>query len=206
MGNAVNAFNGTWVVPSFPVQKSTEEVLYTFTGLQNIDWVPPQNEPSAPFDIIQPVLQYGYESGKGGGPFWGISSWYVTLSNDVIQSPLVHVQPGDLIIGVMQKVGTDAWFINTIDATTKQNTSFVVSRSILGSQPWAYVTLEVYNIDNCEEEYPPKGTSIAYTDLVLQVDKRNTSIDWTEGRDGQSDPVCDAKVSTYSANSVKISF
>ena len=73
MGSAVNAFNGTWIVPALPVQKSVDEVLYTFTALQNIDWVPPQNEPSDPFDIIQPVLQYGYESGKGGGPFWGIS-------------------------------------------------------------------------------------------------------------------------------------
>ena len=133
-------------------------------------------------------------------------SWYVTLSNDVIQSPLVHVNPGDLIVGVMQKVGTDSWFISTIDATTKQNTSFTVNRSILSSQPWVYVTLEVYNIDNCEEQYPPKGSSIAYTDLVLQVNKQNTTIDWTEGRDGQNSPVCDAKVSTFSAHSVTISF
>ena len=130
----------------------------------------------------------------------------MTLSNDVIQSPLVHVNPNDVIVGVMQKVGTDAWFINSIDSTTKQNTSFVVSRSILNSQPWVYVTLEVYNIDDCEEQYPPKGTSIAYTDLVLQINKQNRSIGWTEGRDGQSSPVCDAKVGTFSANSVTISF
>merc|ERR1712154_686526 len=123
-----------------------------------------------------------------------------------IQSPLVRVSPGDLIQGIMQKVGSDSWFINSIDSTLNQSTSFTVSRSILNSQPWVYVTLEVYNIDNCEEQYPPKGSNVPYTHLVLQVNKQNTTIDWAAGRDGQNPPICNAKISTYSATSVTISF
>eukprot|EP01083_Nonionella_stella_P285368 971315_1 len=184
MGSAVTGFSGNWIVPALPIKKSTEEVLYSFIAVQNIDWVPPENNPQQPFDIIQPVLQYGYESGKGGGPFWGISSWYVTLSNDVVQSPLIRVNPGEVIYGVMQKVGSDSWFINSIDTTSGQNTSFVVSRAILSSQPWVYVTLEVYNIDNCQQQYPPKGTSIPFSNLVLQNNHQNETIEWTVGRSG----------------------
>eukprot|EP00483_Globobulimina_turgida_P006731 UN06742 len=206
MGSAVTGFNGNWIVPALPVKKSTEEVLYTFIALQNIDWVPPENDPQQPFDIIQPVLQYGFESGKGAGSFWGISSWYVTLSNDVIQSPLIMVNPGDLIEGLMRKVGNDSWFLNSIDLTTGKNTSFTLSRSILHSQPWVYVTLEVYNIDNCQEEYPPKGSNVPFTNLVLQNNHINTTIEWTPGRNGQDPPVCDAKISTYNPTSVTITF
>eukprot|EP01083_Nonionella_stella_P314080 1130112_1 len=204
-GSGVTGFNGNWVVPSVPVESSIREVLYAFTALQNIDWVPPQTDPSEPFDIIQPVLQYGYESGKGGGPFWGISSWYVTLSNDVIQSPLLPVSPGDLIYGVMQRVGNDSWYINTLDTTIGRNTSFTVSRSLLYSQPWAYVTLEVYDISSCDE-FPPLGSNIPFSNLVLSNNFINTTIEWTPGRKGQNPSVCNAKIATYSSESVTISF
>ena len=68
-GKQVTSFNGTWTVPPLPVHKSILEVLYTFTALQNIDWVPPERNPNEPFDIIQPVLQYGDQSGQGGTYF-----------------------------------------------------------------------------------------------------------------------------------------
>eukprot|EP00483_Globobulimina_turgida_P008103 UN08119 len=127
-GDSVTGFNGTWTVPPLPVQRSVSEVLYTFTALQNIDWVPPEREPNKPFDIIQPVLQYGQESGRGGGAYWGVSSWYVTLGNDVVQSTLVRAEPGDTIFGVMQKTGTETWFVNSICVETQKNTSFNLKR------------------------------------------------------------------------------
>jgi len=66
-----------------------------FTGLQSDNWVPVANEPSAPptFDIIQPVLQFGGGSENGGGRYWGIASWYVTLNNGALYSDLIKVQP-----------------------------------------------------------------------------------------------------------------
>lgn len=51
---------------------STPDILYIFTGLQNIDWIPKVDpEPSAAFDIIQPVLQYPGD----GGDYWSVKSW-----------------------------------------------------------------------------------------------------------------------------------
>ena len=242
MGDAVTGFEGNWIVPSLPVKPSTNEVLYTFPALQNTDWVPPENKPTGDFDIIQPVLQYGYKSGKGGktqkiyiqfstifyfvhilldvyifinvcifcmffkgGLFWSISSWYVTLSNDVIQSPLVRVNPGDLVYGSMKKIGNDTWYINSRDETSKMNTSFSVSRTILSAQPWVYVALEVYNIDDCNQ-FPSKGTTIPFSNLELDTTQGKTPIEWAEGNNGQTPPVCDVKVSTYSSNAVTIAF
>eukprot|EP01083_Nonionella_stella_P285366 971313_1 len=205
-GDSVTGFNGTWTVPPLPVQRSTGEVLYTFTGLQNIDWVPPEREPTKPFDIIQPVLQYGAESGRGGGAYWGVSSWYVTLGNDVLQSTLVKVSPGDSILGVMQKTSTETWFVNSIDVNTAKNTSFSIKRSILQSQPWVYVTLEVYNIGNCENEYPPKGTTIPYTKLSLTENNTPAKLNFQIGTNGQKPPVCDSKIAINDATSVTITF
>ena len=141
-----------------------------------------------------------------GGAYWGVSSWYVTLSNDVIQSKLVKVSPGDSILGIMQKTGNDTWFINSIDQNTKENTSFSVKRSILSSQPWVYVTLEVYNIANCKDEYPPSGTTIPYTDLALGVNNQDATLDFTIGTDGQRPPVCDSSIKIDSTTAVTITF
>lgn len=56
-GDTTTGLLGQWTVPIEP--EKGDGTLFTFTGLQNIDWVPPENEPSTEFDIIQPVLQYG---------------------------------------------------------------------------------------------------------------------------------------------------
>merc|ERR1712129_125417 len=166
-----------------------------FTALQNINWVPPQTAPDEPFDVIQPVMGYGYGSAKGGGPFWSLASWYVTLSTDVIQSPLLQVQPGDAIRGVMQKSAnsSNSWFVNAMDISSAQNTSFTVSRALLEAQPWAYVALEVYNIAECSD-FPPKGSTVPFSDLEVQLQHINATVDWVVGRNGQTPAVCGAHI------------
>ena len=124
----------------------------------------------------------------------------------MIQSPLVKVEVGDSILGIMQKTGSETWFINSIDQNSNKNTSFSVTRSILSSQPWVYVTLEVYNINNCEKEYPAKGTTIPYTDLALGVNGENSKLDFVIGTDGQKPPVCNSSISIDSATAVTITF
>ncbi len=76
------AFLGSFNVPDDPGWSESEGgILYMFTGLQNDNWVPIPNEWNTPpyFDIIQPVLQYGPDSSSGGGNYWALASWYVTL-------------------------------------------------------------------------------------------------------------------------------
>jgi len=66
VGSNVSALLGQWTVPDAPDEGGA--TLFTFTGLQNIDWVPPQPQPTQSFDIIQPVLQYGSSSAGGVCP------------------------------------------------------------------------------------------------------------------------------------------
>lgn len=68
-GNATDALLGQWTVPPDPAEEA--QTLFLFTGLQNIDWVPPNPPPDGAFDIIQPVLQYGNSAaGDLGG--WSV--------------------------------------------------------------------------------------------------------------------------------------
>jgi len=199
--NNITAFLGKWIVPAKP-SNFAAGVLFTFTGLQNIDWVPPNPDPTGPFDIIQPVLQYG-ESDAGGGLYWSMASWYVTLNTDVVFSTLKQVDSGVVIFGNMTKLDSDTWFIDTVDTSTNDHTSITVSRSILVTQPWAYVTLEVYDIFSCDNY--PTG-SIPYTDLqIFALDKLITP-QWEIGKAGQNPPICDSSIVVKDAATVSIAF
>eukprot|EP00483_Globobulimina_turgida_P010370 UN10390 len=91
-GDTVDSFDGDWMVPRSSPREGGP-ILYMFTGLQNIDWVPPERDPGQPFDIIQPVMQYG-GSAAGGGNYWACASWYVTLTNDVMHGRAFRLQEG----------------------------------------------------------------------------------------------------------------
>jgi hypothetical protein len=55
-GTGPDAFLGSFSVPAVPIE--TPDVLYYFTALQNVDWIPKVDPmPQGAFDIIQPVLQ-----------------------------------------------------------------------------------------------------------------------------------------------------
>ena len=127
-----------------------------------------------------------------------MASWYVTLSTDVIQSPLVQVQPGDSIRGIMQKSGNaSTWFVNTIDVTAGKNTSFTVSRALLEAPPWAYVALEVYNIEQCSD-FPPQGSTVPTpTWSCSSTTSTPPSTGWWAGTD-RGRP-CAARASTRSS-------
>eukprot|EP00486_Rosalina_sp_Unknown_P001255 CAMPEP_0201566522 /NCGR_PEP_ID=MMETSP0190_2-20130828/6350_1 /ASSEMBLY_ACC=CAM_ASM_000263 /TAXON_ID=37353 /ORGANISM="Rosalina sp." /LENGTH=229 /DNA_ID=CAMNT_0047985359 /DNA_START=271 /DNA_END=960 /DNA_ORIENTATION=+ len=201
-GDSVNAFLGDWKVPASPTRNG--QILYTFTGLQNIDWVPPEKNPGQPFDIIQPVLQYG-RTPAGGGNYWGLASWYVTLDAGAVHSKLIEVKTGDIIFGNMTKTGTESWFINGVDTETNENATLTISRAILKTQPWVYVTLEVYDVTECDQ-YPPSGTEMPYTKLALYESGNEKTISWTVGTNGQSPPICDAKIEVVDAADVTITF
>ena len=68
-----NSFLGFFSVPDEPAERA--HIVYLFTGLQNFDWVPkvdPESQGQG-FDIIQPVLQYPANFGRG----WSVRSWSV---------------------------------------------------------------------------------------------------------------------------------
>jgi len=202
VGSTVSALLGDWIVPANPSKSG--QTLFTFTGLQNIDWVPPNPPPTESFDIIQPVLQYGV-SDAGGGSYWSIASWYVTLGRDVVYSKLQKVDAGDRLFGNMTKTGDDTWFINAVDLTSKVSSYISVTKSVLTSQPWIYVTLEVYDVFACEQ-YPEIGSQLPYTNLVLYEDGQIVSAQWQVGTDGQNPPICNATIEIVSDSAVTITW
>lgn len=162
-----------------------------FTGLQNFNWIPyPNGGPTPPnFDIIQPVLQFGGDSEDGGGNYWELASWYVTIDSGAVWSTPQQVNPGiyiaitymkgDVIFGNMTKTGPSSWFIGGTVKATGVSSTFTVTYDRLSSQPWAYCTLEVYEIDDCAGDFPPTSSPMKFTDMLL-LDSENKKVvpDW----------------------------
>jgi len=168
--SSFTSFLGNFNVPDAPPKWPVldDGILYMFTGLQNDNWVPaPPNDPTPPgFDIIQPVLQYGGGSSGGGGKYWALASWYVTIDDSFLLSPLKKVKPGDNIFGNMTQIGNTTWFIGAEIASASITTNLIVTRDRLITQPWAYCTLEVYNIASCSW-FPPASSTLNFTKLAL---------------------------------------
>jgi len=195
------SFVGSFTVPTAPTQQDGATV-FIFFGLQSDNWVPIENEPSPPssFDIIQPVLQFGPSSG-GGGEDWNVASWYVTLDDSYLVTPMVKVNAGDSIAGNMTQTGPQTWFIGaTMPNKAKANLS--VTRPRLSSQPWAYNTLEAYSIDACAD-FPPTGASSVFTKLALTDAHGSITPTWTLNQNTQH---CTAKVASSSPAAVTISW
>lgn len=159
-GQTLTSFNGTWNVPSAPTAYN-DQLLYTFTGLQN------SFSMVSGVDIIQPVLQFG-PGPAGGGAYWGMASWYVSSTNVALHSTLVAVNAEDVIYGTMVKPGpsSDQWTINSYDETTSANSTLTVNRKLGQYEPYAFVTLEVYSVTDCQQ-YPAEP--LKYTDLAIEL-------------------------------------
>jgi len=160
------SFLGNFNIPDQPASSWGDQTLFMFTGLQNENWVPGPNAPPAPedFEIIQPVLQWGQSAG-GGGSYWTLASWYVTVYDGFLISDLINVNAGDVIFGNMTLTGKDRWFISGVTRQSKQTTSLIAKKSNLKVNPWAYCTLEVYGASGDCGEYPTKNQ--VYTQLQI---------------------------------------
>lgn len=86
----------------------------------------------------------------------------------------------------------------------------------LNTQPWAYCTLEVYDIgifilhfstdveDDCDSDFPPQDSPIKFTGLSLADAKGPVVPNW-QALDNQADH-CGAKATVNSPASVTITF
>jgi len=188
----IKQYNGSWIVPAAPSEQESQ-VLFLFTGLQNsydlADGVAVTN-------IIQPVLQWG-ESEAGGGEYWALASWYVDSNENAYYSKLTaqnSVNAGDTIQGNMFYVlASKVWTIQSIDVTTHTPTTLKIATNT--TEPYAFVTLEVYNVDSCQDY--PTGT-VPFTHLAFDQ--------FTPSWSTEATPGCGEKVSVGSATAVTITF
>jgi len=191
-----DAFLGYFTVPPDP--QSTPDVLYLFTGLQNVDWIPIVDPQPPVFDIIQPVLQYpGDESGSD----WGVKNWYVTLNSGVLTSDEIGVSAGDNIFGNMTRIQGSTWFIGGTSTQTGQTCALTVTRPRLMTQPWAYNTAEGYGVGDCT--YEPTGPCV-FSQLQLYAAGQLITPTWTPSV--SPNPKCNEKATINSASQVTITF
>jgi len=188
--------------PSWPV--TDDSIIYYFTGLQNSNWVPAPPFPPAPanFDIIQPVIQYGAGSVNGGGEYWGVANWYVTVYSGALWSDTIKLQTGQQVFGNMTQLDSETWFIGSV-VNGGQSNNLTVTRSRLDSQPWAYVTLEIYNIFDCSW-LPANGQSVSFTELNLfGADFKPVVADWNTYK---GDNPCGNAIEVESPTEITIEF
>jgi len=152
----VTKYIGNFTVPPVPGD-AQGQTLFLFTGLQN---AMVSEDPSAPVTIIQPVLQWG-PSAAGGGQYWAIASWFVG-GPSTVYSKLVTVQPGETIFGNMTETGK-SWVVDAY-VPGANPTHSAINANVGTGEFFAFVTLEVYNIQTCGDF--SRGQSL-FTGLTL---------------------------------------
>jgi len=186
----ITAYNGTWSVPVNPKDKGAQ-TLFLFTGLQDEYGL---DRDASAVNIIQPVLQFG-PSEAGGGPYWAMASWYVDSNDNAFFSDLTKTTSGHNIQGNMVRNNANkVWTIQTIDTNTNDITTLNIATNT--TEPYAFVTLEVYTVSNCGEY--PTGTD-TFTDLKFRPASSPT---WTS----VTAPGCNEGVKINSPTSISIDF
>jgi len=189
-----DSFLGYFTVPVAP--QNPPEVLYLFTGLQNVNWIPIVDPEPTIFDIIQPVLQYPGDNGN----YWSVKSWYVTLDQGAIASPEIVVAVGSEVFGNMTRTGAESWFIGGTNAAGEL-TKVDISRPRLAKQPWAYNTAEGYGVLGCT--YEPTN-SCSFTQLAITSGGTGLTPVWQAFQ--SPTPKCAETAHINSPSSVDITF
>eukprot|EP01116_Phalansterium_solitarium_P011016 TRINITY_DN26629_c0_g1_i1.p1 TRINITY_DN26629_c0_g1~~TRINITY_DN26629_c0_g1_i1.p1 ORF type:complete len:301 (-),score=39.08 TRINITY_DN26629_c0_g1_i1:160-1062(-) len=197
----IDTFLGYFSVPKEPAQDP--EVLYLFTGLQNVDWIPIVDPDPKEFDIIQPVLQYPADSGNG----WSVKSWYVTLTNDVLYTTEIPASVGELIYGNMTKISSTEWYIGGTGQESGQTAALTVKfsarhRSFLTHQPWAYNTAECYGCDGGCDYLPTNACN--FTQLELSFQGKPWTPSWTARK--TPNPLCNPQAHVVDPTNVYLTF
>jgi hypothetical protein len=157
----VSSFNGTCTVPNDP-RVTSPQTLFYFIGTQDDD--------DSAVNILQPVLTWG-----NGYEEWYAASWACCPSNITVHSDfLMGFKAGDSMGGIIHRDTPSTWTI--VSSLGSQTTTL---RTQVGdyNYNWVDVTLEVYNVDTCDQ-----FASGASTFSGLAIDDDNyrpiTSFPW----------------------------
>ncbi|HEX2211276.1 MAG TPA: hypothetical protein VHG93_26565 [Longimicrobium sp.] len=147
--SSITSFRTTWQVPPAPATGG-RQTLFLFNGIQNY---------GANFGILQPVLQWG-PSAAGGGDYWAVASWYAVSNGTALYTPLVRVNPGDTLVGVMTLAGVN-WLPGILPSFDYLCRFEGMPQTLLSVQNiaqllWCNQTLEAYQVRDCSQ-YPDTG-------------------------------------------------
>jgi hypothetical protein len=148
----ITTFSTTWTVPSAPTTNTgSNQLIYIFEATSN----------DAQTDILQPVLQWGY-NGVFGNSSWSIANWYLWSNNAyAAYSPtIIGISPGTSLTGVITYNGpgtsgdsftssftghSTANMNVTIGNTYNNFAGGTITLPSISHQTWAYETLETYH-------------------------------------------------------------
>jgi len=134
--NHLAKFTSTYTIPNNPSNPSPQTLFY-FIGMQD-------NDASQYLNIIQPVLTWG-----NGNPSWYVQSWACCPSNITVSSPaLTGLQQGQQMNGLITRVSGDVW---EIDSEWQGKHTTLMAQVGDMNYNWADVTLEVYNVNTCNQ-------------------------------------------------------
>jgi len=164
-GNPVTSFRTTWRVPPAPAT-SNGQTIFLFNGIDPAD-------PSQA--ILQPVLQWG-SSYAGGGAYWSVASWYVLGNGQAFFTPLVPVNEGDVLVGVMTLTAqANGLFSYTSEFEGIAGTNLPVQN--VQQLVWCNETLEAYGITRCSD-YPNVDLT-AMESIELRTGNTTPAVHWT---------------------------
>jgi hypothetical protein len=154
-GEPLRWFSSMWKVPPPPTARR-RQTLFFFNGLQN----------SGPnYGILQPVLQWGV-SAAGGGDYWSVASWYVTSRGQAFHTPLQRVEPGDVLVGVMQLVARERGkFSYSCEIAGLPRTRLLLKN--VAELDWSTESLEAYHVKGCGEYSPG---AVPFSNIELRTD------------------------------------
>jgi hypothetical protein len=162
-GNLLQRFEATWIVPPEPNDRNNQ-TIFLFNGVQNSGVI---------YKILQPVLQWGVAYDQQGGPYWSIASWYVSSSDTAEHTPLIRVNPGDRLKGIITFTGMKGSdFTYTCEFENYPDTLLSIQddRELL----WCCLAMEAYNANSCAE-YPATDRT-PFTNIQIQTRHSNNII------------------------------
>ncbi|KAJ7478351.1 hypothetical protein FB451DRAFT_1396133 [Mycena latifolia] len=158
----IATFTTTWTVPDVPATQN-DQTIFLFNSI----------EPASFDGIMQPVLQYG-PSAAGGGAFWAAATWYL-VGDQTYFTPLVPVEVGQTLNGLIELVGTNGSTFNyRAEFTNIPKTALQIDGG--EELAWATETLEAYAVTG-PSDYPAGSTVFSGINLEL-VGGETPAVTW----------------------------
>ncbi len=180
------SFSGLWdssIVPSQP-RSNDGQVLFFFPGLEDI------NDPNT--SILQPVLTWS--AGQ-----WTVSNWNCCLSNIVVQSTPININPGDRVVSSTVEncrpgtLSCTTWNITSWDTNTGGSTTLLKTPSDGQVFNWAFgAVLEPYYVVSCEDY--PIDRETYYTAVFDEYFHLVNNPKWSDSVNTTETPQCGYKV------------
>jgi hypothetical protein len=163
-GDHLVSLKSSWKVPPAP-STVNDQTIFLFNGAQTT---------GSKYSILQPVLQWTTD--EAGKAFWSVASYCVTSTRQAKHTPLIPVNPGQDLTGLIQFVKMeDAVFVYSVEFLNIANTKMIIKSSKEYSM--LFNTLEIYNIDACSDLPDTNKTDF----FNVEVKTKNGSlISWTE--------------------------